>query len=63
MLDEFQVTALYSEIFEKFGRDYPDFSGAKIIYAPHRRANAAEITGYISLVSELKVKSQTGMQY
>jgi len=54
VLDEFQVTALYSEIFEKFGRDYPDFSGAKIIYAPHRRANAAEITGYISLVSELK---------
>lgn len=34
LLDEFQVTELYKTVFDSFKSDHPDFSGAKIIFAP-----------------------------
>ena len=60
-MDEFQVTALFGHVFEQFSRDHPDFSGAKIIYAPPRRVDSATMIRYISLASELKVRSSTQM--
>merc|ERR1712071_380113 len=54
VLDPYQVTALYRDVFDEFQRDHPDFSGAKIIYAPHRRADSSTITQHLSLASQLK---------
>ena len=63
VLDEFQVTALYRDVFEQFGLDHPDFSGAKIIYAPLRRVDSSAMARYISLASELKVRSSTKINH
>ena len=54
-MDEVQVTQLYKDTFDRFKNDNPDFSGAKIIFAPLRRADNATMTKYVELASQLKV--------
>lgn len=54
-LDEVQVTQLYKNVFDQFRSDHPDFSGAKIIFAPLRRADDATMTRYVELASQLRV--------
>lgn len=53
--DEVQVTQLYKDTFDRFKNDNPDFSGAKIIFAPLRRVDTATMTKYLELASQLKV--------
>ena len=55
MLTPVQVTQLYKDTFDRFKTDYPDFSGAKIIFAPLRRVDNATMTSYVQLASQLKV--------
>ncbi|XP_046633140.1 adenosine deaminase 2-like [Daphnia pulicaria] len=54
--DEVQVTQLYKDTFDRFKSDNPDFSGAKIIFAPLRRVDTATMTKYLQLASQLKVQ-------
>ncbi len=54
-MDEVQVTQLYKDTFDRFKTDHPDFSGAKIIFAPLRRIDNATMTKYLKLASKLKV--------
>jgi hypothetical protein len=49
------VTQLYKDTFDRFKSDNPDFSGAKIIFAPLRRVDNATMTRYVELASQLKV--------
>nr|CAH0104793.1 unnamed protein product [Daphnia galeata] len=56
LMDEVQVTQLYKDTFDRFKNDNPDFSGAKIIFAPLRRADSATMTKYVELASQLKAQ-------
>ncbi len=49
------MTQLYKDTFDRFKNDNPDFSGAKIIFAPLRRVDTATMTKYLELASQLKV--------
>ena len=54
-LTQVQVIQLYKDTFDRFKTDYPDFTGAKIIFAPLRRVDNATMTSYVQLASQLKV--------
>ncbi|KZS10612.1 Adenosine deaminase-related growth factor C [Daphnia magna] len=56
LLDEAQVTQLYKDTFDRFRNDHPDFTGAKIIFAPLRRADNATMSRYVELASQLKAQ-------
>lgn len=56
VLDKVQVTQLYQDAFNRFQRDNPNFSGAKIIFSPVRRIDTQKITEYLKLTSQLKVQ-------
>lgn len=51
-----QVMSLYQETFDHFRQNHPNFSGAKIIYAPIRRIDNSTLSEYISLAHQLKVR-------
>ncbi|XP_045539176.1 adenosine deaminase 2-like [Papilio machaon] len=46
----------YKNILDKFITDYPDFFGAKLIYAPLRLGNRETIKEHLSIASEIKEK-------
>lgn len=43
---------LYSN--SRFIRDYPDFIGVKLIYAPLRKCNESQLEEFVSIAKELK---------
>lgn len=49
-----EVVGLYDEVLNKFMIDYKDFQGARLIYAPSRKADNKTIAEYINNVLELK---------
>lgn len=51
-----EVAALHIEALNEFLEDYPDFVGAKLIYAPYRRATNDTVANYIKTAVELKAK-------
>nr|XP_021189479.2 adenosine deaminase 2-A [Helicoverpa armigera] len=49
------VTAkAYRKVIKKFVRDYPDFIGAKLIFAPSRKVDRSVLDTYIQLARKLK---------
>ena len=54
---------LYKDTFDRFKNDHPDFSGAKIIYAPVRRVDNVTVAKYVSLASQLKVVHYPAIQF
>lgn len=55
-MDEIQVVSLYKSVFDQFSQAYPDFGGAKIIFAPLRRVDNATMDSFIALVSQLRIE-------
>ena len=53
VLDELGVAGLYKATFDKFKLDHPDFTGAKIIFAPLRRVDNGTMARYLSVAGEL----------
>lgn len=51
--DGVQVVGLYQETVEKFKKDYPDFLGARFIYAPRRRVDQKAVEEYVQLCLKL----------
>ena len=49
------MVSLYKSVFDQFSQAYPDFGGAKIIFAPLRRVDNATMDSFIALVSQLRV--------
>ncbi|CAH2093626.1 unnamed protein product [Euphydryas editha] len=50
------VTAkAYKKVIKKFKKDYPDFIGAKLIYANSRRINRSQLDEYIRLARAIKI--------
>ncbi|XP_044269145.1 adenosine deaminase 2-like [Tribolium madens] len=52
--DHMGVTKLYIETLEQFKRDYPDFHGARFIFAPSRNVDNRTVEDYVSITKELK---------
>lgn len=51
------VTAkCYKKAFNRFVADYPDFTGAKIIFAPFRRVDRKTLDDYIVLTRQIKAE-------
>lgn len=49
------VTAkAYRKVIRKFVKDYPDFIGAKLIYAPSRRVNRSVLSTYLQIAKDVK---------
>uniref|UniRef100_V5GQC6 Adenosine deaminase n=2 Tax=Anoplophora glabripennis TaxID=217634 RepID=V5GQC6_ANOGL len=44
-----QVVGIYYETVQKFKKDYPDFQGARYIYAPRRKVDNTTVDGYVEL--------------
>lgn len=49
------TAAVYQKTYQRFKKDYPDFIGSKMIYAPIRNVDNHTISKYIELAIELKV--------
>lgn len=58
-----QVVQLYKETFDRFQNDHPDFTGAKIIFAPVRRMNRDKMSKYLELAIQLMVFNMQIIQY
>lgn len=54
--DEMVTAESYKMVVDKFIRDYPDFMGAKLIYAPLRLVGKDTVNKYIVTAKELKKK-------
>ncbi|XP_041972546.1 adenosine deaminase 2-like [Aricia agestis] len=54
--DEIQTAGSYKDALDKFMMDYPDFYGAKLIYAPLRLVDAKTVNKYLKIAYELKKK-------
>lgn len=52
--DSVATAASLNEVFSRFVKDYPDFIGAKLIYAPHRLVPNRFIKDYIEIAREIK---------
>ncbi|CAH1155578.1 unnamed protein product [Phaedon cochleariae] len=52
--DAVEVVKMYHDTLDKFKRDYPDFIGAKFIYAPHRSATNNTMQQYIYTFRRIK---------
>lgn len=44
----------YHKVIKRFKKDYPDFFGAKLIYAPSRKVDRKTIDTYIELARQIK---------
>lgn len=44
----------YNKVIKKFKREYPDFFGAKLIYAPSRKIERIQLDKYLNLARTLK---------
>ncbi|CAH2238459.1 jg13096 [Pararge aegeria aegeria] len=52
--DILDTAASYKKVSEEFVKDYPDFFGAKLIYAPLRAVDIETVKEYISIARKLK---------
>lgn len=50
-----EVVRMYKETLEEFMKDFPDFQGARFIYAPIRFVDNATVHNYSQIAKELKV--------
>lgn len=50
-----QVTGLYKETLLEFMKDYPDFIGARFIYAPLRYVDNTTAQSYLQVAKQLKI--------
>ncbi|XP_067647328.1 adenosine deaminase 2-like isoform X2 [Eurosta solidaginis] len=50
---------VYNETLTKFMKDYPDFIGSKLIYAPLRDCDESTVPEYIKICTEIKAKYPT----
>lgn len=51
--DSVATAESYKRVTEKFMSDYPDFFGAKLIYAPMKRVNKATLQEYIKIAMKI----------
>lgn len=54
--DSVATAEIYKKVTDEFMQDYPDFLGAKIIYAPLRLADTETVKKYIEIAREIKKK-------
>ncbi|VVD00795.1 unnamed protein product [Leptidea sinapis] len=54
--DELVTAQSYKKVLDKFLTDYPDFFGAKLIYAPLRSVDVKTVEEYINIARVLKKK-------
>lgn len=54
--DSVETAVSYKETLDRFMSDYPDFYGAKLIYAPLRMVDAKTVKQYIKIAKEIKRK-------
>ncbi|KOB58090.1 Adenosine deaminase related growth factor [Operophtera brumata] len=52
--DQIVTAKSYKKVLSRFIKDYPDFEGAKIIFAPSRYVGNAELDAYIETARSLK---------
>ncbi|XP_028176429.1 adenosine deaminase 2-like [Ostrinia furnacalis] len=52
--DSVETAVSYKEVVDRFICDYPDFYGAKLIYAPFRMVDAKTVREYIKIAKEIK---------
>ncbi|XP_011183883.2 adenosine deaminase 2 [Zeugodacus cucurbitae] len=53
---ELDTVRIYTETLEKFMKEYPDFIGSKMIYAPIRNTSPETVEQYIRICIEIKAK-------
>ncbi|GBP35736.1 Adenosine deaminase 2 [Eumeta japonica] len=46
----------YKDVLDKFMKNFPDFYGAKLIYAPHRRVSDETVEQYVQIAQQIKRK-------
>ncbi|XP_038214430.1 adenosine deaminase 2-like [Zerene cesonia] len=54
VFDELETVRSYKKVLESFMEDYPDFFGAKLIYAPLRSVDSNRVNGYIKIAKKIK---------
>ncbi|XP_013184044.2 adenosine deaminase 2-like [Amyelois transitella] len=54
--DAIATAQSYKDVLDRFMNDYPDFYGAKLIYAPLRLVDRATIRGKLEIAKEIKRK-------
>ncbi|KAI8442073.1 hypothetical protein MSG28_005712 [Choristoneura fumiferana] len=54
--DPFITAKAYKKSINKFMKDYPDFTGAKLIYAPIRDTDKKSVTKYLELALRIKAE-------
>ncbi|GBP35733.1 Adenosine deaminase 2 [Eumeta japonica] len=52
--DELITAKAYRKVTKKFMTDYPDFLGARLIYAPGRHVNRSTVSQYIDMARRIK---------
>lgn len=50
------TAASYKSVVDRFVNDYPDFIGAKLIYAPLRNVEGKTVSEYIKIAKEIKAR-------
>ncbi|XP_071634278.1 adenosine deaminase 2 [Temnothorax longispinosus] len=51
----YKMVQILKNVTDRFVKDHPDFIGAKIIYAPGRRANQEKVENYLTTLTQLKL--------
>lgn len=54
--DHEETVKVYFETIKEFRKDYPDFWGVKVIFAPSRFTNNSVVEGYAQVISRLNEK-------
>lgn len=49
-----EVVGMYHNTLKRFTTDYPDFYGARFIYAPHRGADSDQMDSYVNILEQIK---------
>ncbi|CAG5047730.1 unnamed protein product [Parnassius apollo] len=56
VFDSIATAESYKKILDKFKTDFPDFFGAKLIYAPSRLVNVEVVKNYVEIAKEIRRK-------
>ncbi|CAK1590181.1 unnamed protein product [Parnassius mnemosyne] len=56
VFDSITTAECYKKVLDKFKTDFPDFFGAKLIYAPSRSVDAEVVKKYMEIAKEIKKK-------
>lgn len=54
--DSVTVAETYKKVLDQFMEDYPDFYGAKLIYAPLRHVDEAAVMNYMNIAKKINEK-------